>query len=103
QALEAYTAARAKVQEPRNVWERLGLLGRDPTDTLDDGAGAFGRGDFQTAVNKAHDAASAVDGASRSAFIRLTIAIGVLAGLSVAAAAALWISRGRRSAGAPYP
>ncbi len=102
QALDAYTVARAKVDEPRNLWERFGLLGGDPDGTLDDASRAFGRGDFQAAVDKANDAASAVDGASRSALIRLTIAMTVLAGLTVAVAAALWVSR-RRSPGAPLP
>ncbi len=78
QALEAYAAARAKVDAPRSLWRRLGLLGSNPGGDLDEAALAFARGDFQTVVDKANDAASAIDSASQTALVRLLILLAVL-------------------------
>ncbi len=101
EALDAYTAARARVDGPRSLWERLGLLGSDPDGSLDEAAHAFRRGDFQAAADKADDAANAVDSASRNALIRLAIVLAVLAGVAAAVGAAIWASR-RRPADSPY-
>ena len=94
--LEAYTTAREKADAPRSVWERLGLLGRDPDDSLKEAAAAFGRGDFQQALDKADAAAHAVNSASRVALIRVLIALGVLVGGAGLVTVAVRAARRRR-------
>ena len=102
QALDAYIAARQKVDTPRSLWRRFGLLGSDPDATLDAAARAFSRGDFQTATNKANDAANTVDNASHITLRRLLIFLGILAATATALAAALWLTY-RRSRQLPEP
>ena len=92
-ALEAYTAARQKVDAPRNLWRRLGLLGSDPDAALERAARAFPRGEFETAIKEANAAADTVDDASHIALQRLLIFIGILVAVSLTVVVVLGLSR----------
>ncbi len=95
-ALDAYTAARQKVDAPRSLWRRFGLLGgSNPQSALNTAASAFARGDFQTATDKANSAARAIDDAPRTALVRLLIFLGILTAIAATIGVALWFSRRR--------
>lgn len=94
-ALDAYLDAQQKVDAPRSLWLRLGLLGSDPDSSLDDAARAFARGDFQTVIDEANSAADTVDDASRVALTRLLIFVGILAATTLVMGVALWLAHRR--------
>ncbi|MBI2912740.1 MAG: hypothetical protein HYY03_02330 [Chloroflexi bacterium] len=94
-AVDAYTAARDKVDAPRSLWRRIGLLGSDPGSDLDEAAFAFARGDFQTAIDRANSAAGAIDDASQTALIRVLIFLAVLTSAGGAIGIAFWLSSRR--------
>ena len=91
-ALDVYLDAQERVDAPRSLWLRLGLLGSDPHTSLDDASRAFARGDFQTAIDEANSAADTVDNASRVALTRLLIFVGILAAIALAMGVALWLA-----------
>lgn len=92
-ALDAYTAAAAKVHAHRSLWQRFGLLGSDPAGTLRAAAAAFAAGDFAGAEDRAAAAAHTVASAGSTALRRLLIVGGVLAFFALVILAAVWIAR----------
>ncbi len=92
-ALEAYTAAAAKVHAHRSLWERFGLLGSDPEGTLRSAAEAFAAGDFTGAEDRAAAAADRVASTGTIALRRLLVVAGVLAFFAIVVLAAVWIAR----------
>jgi hypothetical protein len=79
-ALEAYVDAQAKVDSSRNLWERFGLLGKDPEASLEDASAAYAVGDFDEVVHAAKQASSTIDDAGQSALARLLISLAIGAG-----------------------
>ncbi len=96
-ALDAYMDARDRLDEPRSLWQKIGLWGQDPTDELDASAAEFSVGRFADATKHAEEAAGMVDGAERAGQVRLLAAIGVVAAVILVAGGSLWFVR-RRSA-----
>jgi hypothetical protein len=97
QALEAYVAAEARLGDPRSVWERFGLLGKNPEDDLQQAAVVFASGDFESAKDHADSARDAIDDASGTAFRRLFILAFVLGLMAAGIAAGVWYSRQREA------
>ena len=97
QALEAYVAAEARLGDPRSVWERFGLLGKNPEDDLQRAAVVFADGDFESAKDHADSARDAIDDASGTAFRRLLILACVLGLMAAGIAAGVWYSRQREA------
>ena len=91
-ALGAYTLALEKVDEPRNLWQRFGLIGDDPGGELDGAREAFESGAFERAEERAHSAVEMVDEASAAAARRLLIVVGVFAAFGIALAVAYWVA-----------
>ncbi|MDO8615584.1 MAG: hypothetical protein Q7T33_07595 [Dehalococcoidia bacterium] len=91
EAAQAYAAARRRVDEPRNIWERFGLLGSDPDGDLRAAAASFARGDYDTAIRQADAAAHAVGDAPDAALRRLLIVAGIFAVLAAAIGVAVWL------------
>jgi hypothetical protein len=100
-ALGAYSVARERLAEPRNLWERFGLLGDDPEDELARAREAFESGRFERAQDRAAAAVDMVDGASRTAMLRLLVVAGILSAFAGAIGVAYWVAllRRRRLAG----
>ncbi|MBI4571298.1 MAG: hypothetical protein HY723_05055 [Chloroflexi bacterium] len=95
-AVDAYLAARERVDAPRSLWAKLGLIGRDPDGALRDAEDAFAQGDYDDATSRAHHAQDLIDGAGRAALVRLLAALGALVGAAALVAAGLWFARRRR-------
>lgn len=91
-ALAAYVRARDKVDEPRNLWQRIGLLGRNPEGKLDEATTAFAAGTFDEAIAAADRAFDMVDGANSAALVRVLVVLAVL-GSAMVAAATIWYWR----------
>jgi hypothetical protein len=72
-ALDAYKVARNRVEAPRDIWQRFGLIGSNPNDDLARASDAFAAGEFQTSLDRANKAASTVVDASESALWRLLL------------------------------
>ena len=94
-ALAAYTRARERVDERRGLWQRIGLLGRDPEGALDRAADGLERGDFEGSLRDSGRAFDMVDGAGRAALVRLLIVLGGVVALAAGAAAIIWFQRRR--------
>lgn len=84
-ALMAYREAKAKVEAPRSLWQRIGLWGSDPEGELAAAARAFARGDFPEAMARAQAAREAVEGATSEALLRLLVPLGAFAAVAAAA------------------
>jgi hypothetical protein len=97
QALEAYVEAEARLGDPRSVWERFGMLGKDPGKDLQRAAAVFAGGDFESAKDHANSARDAIDGASGTAFRRLLILALLLGLMAAGIAASAWFSRRREA------
>lgn len=97
-ALNAYKTARQKVDSPRNLWKRFGLMGSDPEGALSEAAAAFNRSDYERAAQQSAHASGMIDDASDRAFQRLLIVAGILGMLSLAIGVAFWVSRLRHRA-----
>jgi hypothetical protein len=95
QALEAYVEAEARLGDPRSVWERFGMLGKDPKKDLQRAAAVFAGGDFESAKDHANSARDAIDDASGTAFRRLLILALLLGLMAAGIAASAWFSRRR--------
>ncbi len=92
-ALDSYNAARSKVDGRHSLWQRFGLLGSNPSSTLESAAAAFADGDFDTAVDRAGDAADTVDSAGTVALRRLLIVAAIFGAFALVILAAVWIAR----------
>ena len=97
QALEAYVEAEARLGDRRSVWERFGLLGRNPEEDLQRAAAVFAGGDFESAKDHANSARDSIDDASGTAFRRLLLLAFVLGLMSAGIAASAWFSREREA------
>lgn len=98
QALDAYIEAEERLNDPRGVWERFGLLGKDPEKDLQRAAQAFAEGDFESAKDHAKRAGAAIDNASGAASRRLLILALVLGLIAVGIAVGVWFSQRRERA-----
>ena len=94
-ALAAYSRARERVDEQRGLWQRIGLLGRDPEGALDRAVDGFETGDFEGSLRNSDRAFDMVDGAGRAALVRLLIVLGGVVALAAGAAAIVWFQRRR--------
>ena len=95
-SITAYLRARDKVDQPRNLWQRLGLWGSDPEASLRSARIAFTAGDFMDATADSEEAYDMIEDAGTAALIRLLILLAVLAALATAVAIAIWFRRSRR-------
>jgi hypothetical protein len=96
-ALDAYLIARDRVDAPRSVWARIGLIGKSPSGTLLDARDAFAEGNYDDAVARAHDAESLIDGAERAAAVRLAVAGGIVVAVVALSGGGVWFTRRRRA------
>jgi hypothetical protein len=96
-AIDAYLAARERADDGRSAWQRIGLLGEDPEETLDESAEAFAAGDFAGATERAVEALNSIDDASGAAIRRTLVALVALLAALGALAAGLWLLRRRRT------
>ena len=94
-SLTAYLRARDKVDQPRNLWQRLGLWGSDPEASLRSARSAFAAGEFIDATADSEEAYEMIEDAGNAALIRLLILLAVLAALATAVAIATWFRRSR--------
>jgi hypothetical protein len=94
-ALNEYIRAGDKLNEPRNILQRFGLLGKHPEKTLEQAGAAFGDGDFERSRQLSSDAADAVSGASGVAMRRIAIVFGVAGLFAVVVLAAVWLQHRR--------
>ena len=94
-ALDAYVEAEGRVNDQRSVWERFGLLGKDPRKNLQRAAEAFAAGDFKPAADHANRAREAINGASEAAFRHLLILALVFGLMAGGIAASMWFSQRR--------
>jgi hypothetical protein len=93
QALARYLAARDRVDEPRNLWARFGLLGSDPESELSKAAEAFTAGDYDRSLNSSNDAIQAIDSASDNAARRVFIVAGGSALFALLILFIVWYTR----------
>ena len=96
-ALDAYADARERADASRSLWQRIGLLGKDPDGKLADARTSFNVGEFAGAQRRADEASEIIDGASQAALYRVLIALGALAALAVVLGGSVWLLRRRRS------
>lgn len=89
-AIDAYTAAQAKMESSRSLWQRFGLLGSDPDGKLEQAAGEFAAGSFQAAIDSSRSAESTIDNASTVALRRVLIVTGIFAAFGLIVLAAVW-------------
>ena len=94
-ALAAYTRARERVDERRGLWQRIGLLGRDPEGALDRAVDGFETGDFEGSLRNSNRAFDMIHGAGDAALVRLLIVLGGVVALAAGAAAIIWFQRRR--------
>jgi len=92
----SYGIARERLAEPRNLWERFGLLGDDPDGELAKARLAFQTGAFDRSREHSEAAIETVDSASRSAMLRLLVVAGVFAAFAGGIGVAYWVAYLRR-------
>lgn len=95
-ALGAYGVARERLAEPRNLWERFGLLGDDPDGELAKARQAFENGRFERVRDRSAAAVDMVNDASRSAMLRLLVVAGIFSAIAGAIGVAYWVAMLRR-------
>ncbi len=95
-ALGAYGVARERLDEPRNLWERFGLLGDDPDGELGKAREAFENGRFERTRDRSAAAVEMVNDASRSAMLRLLVVGGIFTAFASAIGVAYWVALMRR-------
>jgi hypothetical protein len=92
-ALARYLAARERVDEPRSLWERFGLLGADPDGKVKDSSEAFNSGDYERSRSSADEAVDTVDSASSNAARRVLIVAGGAAAFAIVILLVVWFTR----------
>ena len=95
EALAAYLRAGKKVDQPRSLWQRIGLLFRDPQGALDTAATDFAAGDFEGSVRNSNRAFDMIHGAGDAALVRLLIVLAGVVALAAGVAAIIWFQRRR--------
>jgi hypothetical protein len=78
EAIEAYSSAAVTVTAPSNLWQRIGLLGKNPRAQLDLAAEAFAQADYDGTMERSEAAQATMDGASGGALRNVLIASAVL-------------------------
>jgi hypothetical protein len=91
-ALGEYLAAVDRVEAPRGLWTRFGLIGQSPEDELGRSLAAFNGGDFASAVDHAVRASEMIDDASQTALRRSLIVAAGFGLFAVVVLAGVWIS-----------
>jgi|FLYL01.1.fsa_nt_gi hypothetical protein len=94
-ALDAYLEADEAVHSGRSLWERFGLLGKDPDGDLERAADAFNAGRYAESERYSKSALDTVEGASAAAARRLLVVVGVLAAFALVVLTAVALSRWR--------
>lgn len=94
-AIIAYQEGRQAKGEV-NLWERLGLIGKDPQGRLDDAKAAFDEGDFASASQLARSAKAMYSNASQSARNRLLVGLVVIVFVPVLIFGGAWAWRGQQ-------
>ena len=94
-ALAAYQDALVRVREPRDIWTRIGLAGKDPDATLGEAADAFAATEFSRSERLSRDAISELDGAGDAALVRVVIGAVVIVAVLLVVAGVVWIARSR--------
>jgi hypothetical protein len=89
-ALRVYREAEEIVAEPRNAWEKFGLIGSDPEVQLREAEEAFNAGDYDRARDAAQDAIDEVNGASEEAARRVLLVAGGAAAFAVLILLLVW-------------
>ena len=95
QAVDAYVQAKDRTRDPRNLWERFGLIGRDPDKDLSRAEDAFVAGDFKAALDHANNARDTVNGAADTALRRLLVLGLVFSMIALGIGGAVWYSQRR--------
>jgi hypothetical protein len=83
------------VDERRGLWQRIGLLFRDPQGALDTAAADFAAGDFESSVRNSNRAFDMIHGAGDAALVRLLIVLGGVVALAAGVSAIIWFQRRR--------
>jgi hypothetical protein len=96
-ALDAYVMARERIDAHRGIWERFGLLGKDPDQYLRHAADDFAAGDFEEANDDAVRAREMIDDAPGVAFRRLVMLAAVFGLIAGGAALGGWFTRRREN------
>lgn len=94
-ALGAYQEAFVRVREPRDIWTRIGLAGKDPDATLGESADAFAATEFSRSERLSQAAISEIDGAGNTALVRVVIGTAVIVVALLVVAGVVWIARSR--------
>jgi hypothetical protein len=84
QALGTYGRAVDRVNEPRSLWQKFGLIGDDPDGELDAAETAFESGAFSRSEEHSESAISMIDRASSAATRRVLVVAGILGAFVVA-------------------
>lgn len=98
EALAAYGEAVERLDQPRSVFQRIGLLNKDPDALLVEAVSDFERGDLDGAAGGAREAQGMVDEAGRVGLYRLLAGAAMLLAVVVASGGAIWFVRRRRGA-----
>lgn len=101
-AIEAYTFAQERVEAPRGLWRRFGLIGSNPGEDLRGASDAFAAGDFLTSLDRANDAVETMASASETALHRLLVLGLVLGVIAAGTGLAVWMSRRREEEWAEF-
>jgi hypothetical protein len=101
-ALAVYDAARRDVEGSRSPLERIGLIGEDPDDALEDAAVAFEVGRYAETRERSADAQETIDDATTTGLIRLLIVIALPVALVAIVLVAIW-QRRRATRSGPSP
>lgn len=93
---EAYGRAETLVEEPRDLWQRVGLFGSDPEAQLAEAAAAYGEGRFGEALDAAEGAQQLILDAGQRGKERGALVAGLGAAVIVLGVILIWlVGRGR--------
>lgn len=96
-ALSAYQDAEAKVQGSRDLLTRIGLLGKDPDETLGQAADAFAATEFTRSEQLSHNALDQIDGARDDGITRVLFGAGLVFVALLVLVSLVWLARSRVS------
>jgi hypothetical protein len=94
-AIQAYQEGR-QARSNVSLWEKLGLIGKDPQGRLDDAEVAFNKGDFAHASQLARSANAMYSNAGQSSRNRLLVGLVVIVFVPVLIFGGLWAWRGQQ-------
>ncbi len=99
-ALGALTEAQEGVEQSDSLWERFGLMNRDPDVLLSRSSDAFAAGEFDEAAELAATARSIADEANEVALARFLVALGMFIAVVGGASVTWWLGRRRPASSA---